>query len=674
MLLIVFYVINPCYGQITLKIEEDKQSGCLIKHKPKEGNTLLLFKTSLELNFESSWVIVDTIREKNIFILEVEAVSQSISLYYENIPTILNFGMQQGTVNSFPTLNLGEVKCFNVDIKPELEYADITNNELKRGMFKTPIGPNASDAVVVIRLFPNDLELTISETNNLISKQEKSGNTYNVFLKMPESKKFSNYELQFKSEGTDDISVSVPKLEPKGFKFFRIKKPLVEVNAAKIEPEKPPTQINEPVKEVAVIPPVPEIDYQKNIIGFWAGSLGDDKTYLEFTSFDANRKTLTGKLYANGVFMNFKGAIRFKTENDYQTSLSIIKDELVNYGATIDLRYNSGVLNGLWIDDLGEVKDFSAVRANTIISDNTSEVRQKVMALNKLAAGTWHALTSNAYFDNLTLDKANIQQFSNINFLKTGQPIITTRGKLFSKSGMVSMVVSNVQFPGISSSCSVTLVFNEQEASASIISDDGSVFENVKLRRPSAQPNKIADVNSNVIYYVSKDKAFFYNKPNFANRTNRYIVKGQLPVVHALAASSDFLMAEYTYQGITTKGNLLKSDLTRFNLNYLLNTSWSGIFGKNQLKIVMESIYWDQNNVLVVKGYNVLQDKKRDLEGKIVLIDENQIQINLAEPGTEEWDGIFKLTFSYNNDVSGVWLSNNGKLRRDFQLQKIFKN
>lgn len=88
---------------------------------------------------------------------------------------------------------------------------------------------------------------------------------------------------------------------------------------------------------------------------------------------------------------------------------------------------------------------------------------------------------------------------------------------------------------------------------------------------------------------------------------------------------------------------------------------------------MLESIYWNQNNVLVVKGYNLINDKKRDLEGKVILIDDNQIQINLAESGIYEGDGVFKITFSYKNEGIGIWISNNGNLRKEFQLQKTMK-
>ncbi len=670
LLLICLNFISPCLAQYSIVFKEDLSAAKSITRKPAVDKCLLAIRSEVNLTFDSNTENLTQPQKTNgVYFLEVSYGPQAISVYYDNIPTYLNFGQLQAA-NSLPELKVGEIRYFIVDIKPELEYADITDNELKRGNFTTPFGPNVSDALLVVRIFPNDLELIISETNNLISKFEKNGSTYNVFLKMPENKKFTNYDLLVKTKGADDLKVTVPKLVPKAVRFYRIKKPLVEIADSKIETENPLSPIKEPEKGVGDVSAATVADYRKNIIGNWAGSLGDDKTYIEFSTFDEGKKTLAGKIYANGIYMNFKGVVRFKTENDYQASLIIIKDDLITYGASLDLRFNSGVLSGLWIDDMGAVQDFSAVRSTTIISDNTSEVRQKIATLNKLASGEWNSLTSNAYFDNLILDKANVKQFSTISFIKSGQSTIASKGKLLSKSGMVSMVVSNVQFPGISSSCSVTLEFNEQEASASIISDDGSVFENVKLRRPVVQTNNKTR-HTNNIYYVVSDKAYFYQTPNFADRTSHYLVNGQIPEVQISDENNDFIFGAFTYRGLSSKGFLKKSDISKININYLFNTKWYGLFGKDNINVVLDTIYWDANNMLKISGYNIVKKNKRDVEGQIILINDNQIQINLYEPGTDEWDGIFKITFNYNNEGSGVWLANNGKLRTEFKMQKI---
>ncbi len=664
-----FILVKPCNAQYTLEFSEDKSFANLVTQKPKDGKALLIFKTELDLTFDSnSENLTNPPRKNGMFILEVSSGPQAISVFYEDIPTYLNFGQLQAA-NSLPELNIGDIKCFKVSIKPELEYADVTDSELKRGNFTTPFGPNVSDALLVVRLFPNDLELVISENNNLISKLEKSGSTYNVFLKMPESKKFSNYDLTVKASGSDAINVTVPKLAPKSVKFYRVRQPLVEGNSLRNENQAATsiTQIN--TKEVEKKPAAVEVDFRKNVIGNWAGSLGDDKTYLEFTAVDEIKKSVTGKVYANGVYMNFKGVIRYKTENDYQASLNIIKDDLITFGASLDLRYNSGVLNGLWIDDTGGVRDFSAVRSSSIVYDNSIEVRQKVNTLNNIATGTWYSVNANLYFDNLVIEKANIQQIVSISFVKNNQLLTQVKGKLLSKSGKVSLMSSDVQLYGISTLCTISLLFDDNTSTVTIISDDGSLAENFKMYKQGSKTNVNA-AGINDIYYVLKDKAYFYNTPELNSRTNKYIVKGQLPIVQMSLSNNYFMAAAYTYRGITTKGYLIKSDLAKFSLNYLLKSQWTGLFGNNQIKIVIETVSLDSDNNLVATGYNILKDQKRKVEGKIILIDENQIQINLAEPGTDEWDGVFKLTFSYNNDVSGVWLSNNGKLRREFLLKK----
>lgn len=299
--------------------------------------------------------------------------------------------------------------------------------------------------------------------------------------------------------------------------------------------------------------------------------------------------------------------------------------------------------------------------------------RQKINTLNNIATGTWYSVNPNLYFDNMVIEKANIQQIVSISFVKNNQLLTQVKGKLLSKSGKVSLMSSDVQLYGISTLCTISLLFDDNTSTVTIISDDGSLAENFKMYKQGSKTNVNA-AGINDIYYVLKNKAYFYNTPELNSRTNKYIVKGQLPIVQITLSNNYFTAAAYTYRGITTKGYLIKSDLAKISLNYLLKSQWTGLFGNNQIKIVIETVSLDSDNNLVATGYNILKDQKQKVEGKIILIDENQIQINLAETGTDEWNGVFKLTFSYNNDVSGVWLSNNGKLRREFLLKKVQMN
>jgi hypothetical protein len=661
---------TPCLSQTSLIIKEDNSLEKLNSKNPKEGNSLLVFKTELELEFESSWVIVETYREREYYLVEVEAVSQSISLYNENIPTVLNFDINNAEVNSYPRLKAGDVKYFSVDLQIDLEYADITDNELKRGGSTTVVGPNVSDALVVIRLFPSDLELTISESNNLISKLEKKGTAYNVFLKMSDTKKFTNYNLTVKSDGVEEINVIVPKLAPKAVKFYRVKKPLIQQPAVAIK-HLDIIKGTDGLKDDRL--ETPTIDYRKNLIGNWGGSLGDDKTYLEFSTFDETKKTVAGKLYANGYYMNFRGMVLFKNEGDYQASLNINSDDIIDYGATLDLRFNSGVLTGLWVDDRGGVKDFSAVRSASIVYDNNDEIRRKIVELNNKISGSWNAVSTNIYFDHLTIQKFNIEHVASVIFEKDNRQMINAKAKLLSKSGNSSLLLSNAVFTGIPLPFTISLTFNSDiEATLAIISDDASIVENFKLRKQLSRVYS-SSVQVSDIYYVVKGKTYFHNTPDISSRTNKYIVKGQLPAFKPLDTNSEFLSASYTYRNITTKGFLLKSDLATFGLEYLVNTQWIGVFGNNQINITIEKIFWDENNQLSVIGYNILKGTKRALNGKLLLIDESQIQIELSEPGTDEWDGLFKISLNRNNQANGVWFSNNGQLKREFQLQKSAK-
>lgn len=88
--------------------------------------------------------------------------------------------------------------------------------------------------------------------------------------------------------------------------------------------------------------------------------------------------------------------------------------------------------------------------------------------------------------------------------------------------------------------------------------------------------------------------------------------------------------------------------------------NWKGKFGKDELLIHIESINDDGS----VTGYNVVKNNKRELTGTTT---GNEFELN--EPGDQEWDGTFKLMFD-DNKLRGIWISNNGKSEKQFELVK----
>jgi hypothetical protein len=94
--------------------------------------------------------------------------------------------------------------------------------------------------------------------------------------------------------------------------------------------------------------------------------------------------------------------------------------------------------------------------------------------------------------------------------------------------------------------------------------------------------------------------------------------------------------------------------------------TWKGSFGKDELTIVIESI--DANGV--VKGYDEVKGNRRTLKGNLIESD-NENQLILNEPGDDKWDGEFKMNYDKSSEkLIGEWNSNNGKMKKEFNLIK----
>lgn len=117
---------------------------------------------------------------------------------------------------------------------------------------------------------------------------------------------------------------------------------------------------------------------------------------------------------------------------------------------------------------------------------------------------------------------------------------------------------------------------------------------------------------------------------------------------------------------------------------------WIGEMSGKKLTIVIEKVEGNQ-----LFGYNQLGNNNRALKGTFVDGDwaescSKAYKTTLAEPGDDKWDGVFTITFvgytdvddetgdCIGNDYRGVeamgsWKSNNGKLTREFSLEKVGK-
>ena len=463
-----FNVNNKLLAQYSVALDEDPSSAVMHSKELSAGKSLLIFKSTEQLDFDSSTENLSPAEYKNgLYFVDLSSGSHAFSVIFNDLPTYLNFD-QKMDVNSLPALKEGEIKFYNVTIKPELEWSDITDNEKKRGTFITPLGPNVSDALLVIRLFPSDLELEIKESNNLISKLEKEGSSYNIYIKMPSDNKFDNYKFIFSTSETDDLVVKLPRFEPKSVKFIRIRKPLVESETK--EKTLAQTQKNKP-------------NLDKNLIGYWAGSLEDNKTYIDFSEFDDVKKSVKGKIFSGGIYREFKGVTRFKSIDDYQMSLYLIKDDFFPSAAKIDLSFKSGVLNGVWIDDSGQIKDISVMRSSSINPDNSQEIKQKITKLNKKLSGSWKTSTQNKIFDKLIVGKFKANFESEIHFFKDGNEVSTIDSKLLKSNDALTLIATNLKIKGNESPLTFSMTLKRGEANSTLISDNGNLINNIQLER-----------------------------------------------------------------------------------------------------------------------------------------------------------------------------------------------
>jgi len=115
---------------------------------------------------------------------------------------------------------------------------------------------------------------------------------------------------------------------------------------------------------------------------------------------------------------------------------------------------------------------------------------------------------------------------------------------------------------------------------------------------------------------------------------------------------------------------------------------YTGTIGSKKFTLKIEAVSGNK-----VKGYNITGTNKRPVEGvfteahgefdqfgdKTVMVTTNIYSLTLKEPGTDEWDGEFKLRIElcdWFGEGKGTWKSYNGKLNRtikfsDAELEKL---
>lgn len=109
-----------------------------------------------------------------------------------------------------------------------------------------------------------------------------------------------------------------------------------------------------------------------------------------------------------------------------------------------------------------------------------------------------------------------------------------------------------------------------------------------------------------------------------------------------------------------------KPVITNLNLDTLKGI-YLGDFGGSDIRLVINYI----SNKHAV-GYNIHKGLQRNISGSVELKDET-VELLLAEPGDNEFDGVFHLSINKETLViEGYWQSNNGKIpKKHFTLEKL---
>lgn len=129
---------------------------------------------------------------------------------------------------------------------------------------------------------------------------------------------------------------------------------------------------------------------------------------------------------------------------------------------------------------------------------------------------------------------------------------------------------------------------------------------------------------------------------------------------------------EIILEKVTTNEPLIVDNTNDYSiysdLKLILDGNWQGDFGDKTLLLDLVA-----NEDGTISGVNKVGENSRLVSGSFSG-DLTFVEMKLSEPGDDEWDGVFEIEVSqmgaYNYEMSGTWKSNNGKITRDFTLQR----
>jgi hypothetical protein len=225
----LFFVIlaNSLYSQTELTSFEDKKKANNISYSFPDEKSLFVFESDKDLTFESSREnSLSPKKLNNKYFLVVEAGSQVITINSENESISIRCGMATG-VNNGSALKQKEIRYFKIGERKVLKYSDITGNELAKGNGFEGFGVDPSDAQIILKYFPKNLEIEIGDPAKVISKKspQTNGNVI-LFIKMSDldaiSKKDIVLNLKDKEYGITEMRVY--NLSKKEQRFYSVEK------------------------------------------------------------------------------------------------------------------------------------------------------------------------------------------------------------------------------------------------------------------------------------------------------------------------------------------------------------------------------------------------------------------------------------------------------------------
>ncbi|MGZ2371732.1 hypothetical protein ACXR6G_18280 [Ancylomarina sp. YFZ004] len=453
--LLCLVLSQEVYSQSTIKWEIDKKAGKEVKEKVPEGKTLLIFDTPVDLKFESSVENIDQPHKNGgQYYLYVSDGPQAITINYFGNYTI-NFG-QLMDPNSLPSLKSKEIVFFRISAINELEYYDITKKEKAKGNIGLPVGVNVSDALVVLNVFPPDMEIEISDENDEITKLSKGNGVLKVFLTAP-----GNHILKINQSDMGTTSIEINTLETKETRFYLIRKPITL------------DDYNDNIESANTL------DLDEKLIGYWAGNLGSKKTFVDIQ--DINSGVLTGRLYQDGIYHKITGVVKSKSNGEYYITVSKSQTELSNKSGTLDFFIKMGVGSGIWISGDGQVSDFNIMKANEIPQEHTSEELSKLKQLKSKIEGKWID-SQKTLIESITINSLTFN--NNITGTVSGKDQIqcSFAGTINERHDKISLVIN---IPG---DCGKTagvmmLTLNQNTANGFFTSNDGMSMLNMKFMK-----------------------------------------------------------------------------------------------------------------------------------------------------------------------------------------------